>query len=137
MHSLAGPQLLRQLAELSDVDAVVSAFVAAAPLAVVRADVDEDVVDASRVGILENHGAVTAERHDTVGVVPGREPLREMEACVDENTYRLIELVLGGSTDYDQSHGRDSSVPLPRSARYFAASAGGAKERVAQLGAHR
>src|SRR6266849_1190599 len=37
--------------------------------------------------------------------------------------------------DYEKyvSH---ASVPLPRSARYFAASAGGAQEWVAQLGAH-
>jgi hypothetical protein len=48
---------------------VVRAVVAAAGLAVIGADVDQDVSDASRIGVLEDDSAVPAKREHPVGVV--------------------------------------------------------------------
>src|SRR5712692_5092832 len=50
----------------------------------------------------------------------------------------LLETADPPGEDVDRTaHVRNASGPLPRSAGYFAASAGGAKEREAPLGAHR
>src|SRR5260370_41028688 len=95
-HALAGLELLRQLTQLRHVDAVMRAVVAAAGLAVIRADVDEDVLDAARIRVLEDDGAVPAQREDSIGVVERREPARELEARVDEDADRFLEVWLGG-----------------------------------------
>ena len=61
-HPLARLELLCKLAQLRDVDPMVGAVVAAAPLAVVRPDVHEHVPDAARIRVPQNDGAVTGER---------------------------------------------------------------------------
>src|SRR5260370_34525787 len=86
---------------------------AAAGLAAVRPDVDEDVLDAALVGVLEHDGAVSAERQHPVGVVEWSEPARELESRVDENADRLVELRLAGAAHDHQRH-RDSLSLLAR-----------------------
>src|SRR5712692_1513446 len=130
-HSLAGLELLCQLAELCDVDAVMRAVVAAAGLAVVRADVDEDVFDAALVGVFEHDGAVSAERQHPVGVVERREPARELESRVDENADRLVELWLAGAAHDHQRHRVSLSLLARRSGTPSATMSSTAASRIA------
>src|SRR5260370_23741168 len=88
---------------------------AAAGLAAVRPDVDEDVLDAALVGVLEHDGAVSAERQHPVGVVERREPARELESRVDENADRLVELRLARSSDDHQRQSVSLSLLASRS----------------------
>src|SRR4029077_8600248 len=103
-HPVARAQLLRQLAQLGDIDAMVGTIMAAPGLAVVAPHVNEHIADALRVGISEHDCCIPAQRKDAVRVLPRREPPRELEAGVDKNTNRLLEVRLFCPTDDDERH---------------------------------
>src|SRR3989475_4351578 len=103
-HLLAGLELLRQLAELSDIHTVMRAVVAAACLAIVGADMDKRVADAARIGVLEHDGAVSTESEHAVRVIKRRQPARELVAGVDEHSDGIVQLPLGRAANDDESH---------------------------------
>lgn len=108
--ALARPELLGELSQLCDVDAVMGALVAAAGPPVGRADVHQHVTDVLRVGVFQDRNGVAAQRQDGIGLVPRGEPARELKPRVEKDADRFVQLRLAGAAHDDQGHGRNLCV---------------------------
>src|SRR5258706_15241080 len=102
-----------QLAQLRNVDSMVSAVMAAPGSPISRTDVDQHVFDVLRIRVLQHRHRVTAQREHGVSFVPRRKPARELKTRVEEDAQALFELGFGPTSDNYQSH----KVSLSRFAR--------------------
>src|SRR4029077_6576982 len=110
---LAAPQVMGQLAALPRLDAVVRTLVSASRVPVVLPVVDEHVLDALAVSLVQELRRIAADTEDEVAVLEV-EAHDAAEARGPESAHRLLHGLRPPRADDDKSHGE--SVSFSRTA---------------------